>query len=212
MSFFLHITIIHELSHVVMLVFSSEPTPTKFHGYRSLKNNPAGLNHEGHEVERGEAGDSIESIIAGGDVILLFEADQDIDNYDPDMVDVAVIGCDQMQRIGDSPHVSEIATGMWHHISALAFQAIPSRVAKMRMKISHNNDQSPPSSPGSSPPSEENSEMLIIDPDVVLASGTHQDEDSLRIARIVAAARKATGRNFVLAVPDSSGLGPGEKR
>ncbi|KAG2368080.1 hypothetical protein BDR07DRAFT_1391819 [Suillus spraguei] len=47
MSFFLHITIIHEVSHVVMLVFSSEPTPTNFHGYRSLKNNPAGFNHEG---------------------------------------------------------------------------------------------------------------------------------------------------------------------
>lgn len=148
-------------------------------------------------------------------MMLFFQDDQNINNCDPDMVDVAVVGEDQMQLIGDSPDLSEIATGMWHHISTLAFQDIPSRLAKMRMKSNYS-----PSSPGSlrSPhiplEEEEGSHKLTINPDTVLASDTHQaDPDSLRIARIVVAVREATGKsNLVAVVTDSSGLGPGAKR
>lgn len=86
--------IIHEMTHVIMLVFSSEPTPKKFHESLGLEGDPSGFNH------KGGSGASIENIITGGEVVLLTPYDWEMDVCNPNMVDVAIVGLDGMQLIG----------------------------------------------------------------------------------------------------------------
>jgi hypothetical protein len=66
MSFLLHVAIIHELAHVVMHTFASQPTPVKFSGNRGIEGNVSGIERNGAEVAQGELGGSMEDVMVGG--------------------------------------------------------------------------------------------------------------------------------------------------
>ncbi|KAG2078922.1 hypothetical protein BDR04DRAFT_1226109 [Suillus decipiens] len=214
-AFFLHVTIINELCHVVMLVFSTEPTVTKFRGYQGMEDNPLGLNRHGVSVEQGESGDSMENVMIGGDVVLLIPKGQVMGSCDPNTaaVDVGVICDDGMRVIGSSPYLSEIASGKWDRISTQLPQPIPSYLAHSRTKIS----QYPPSPSSSVSPDtvtvENDPDLLVINPDRFLLSGAGQTDYHARVAGMLVSVRAATGRPDLVAVLSSStGLAPGEKR
>lgn len=139
-AFFLHVTIIHELSQVVMFVFSTEPTPTKFPGYQGLEDNSPGLNRLGVSVERGVSGKIMERVITGGDVLFLLPEGQDMDNCDPNTVDVCVISDHGARFIGSSRYLSEIASGMWDRIRTLLPQPIPPNLAYLSPNSSRYGD------------------------------------------------------------------------
>ncbi|KAG1792519.1 uncharacterized protein HD556DRAFT_1309330 [Suillus plorans] len=121
LAFFLHLVIIHELTHVVMLVFSSEPTPTKFYGSRPLDSlNGLGLNTRGQQVERGESGASMEQVITGGEVVLLMSHGRHMADCDPNSVDVGIVGSTSFQML---------AFGQWDLILQLPTQFIPDHIA-----------------------------------------------------------------------------------
>jgi hypothetical protein len=226
--------IIHEMTHVIMLVFSSEPTSTKFHGSLGLERNPLGFNRSGVWVERGESGASIESVIAGGEVALLTPQNGEMDDCNPNMVDVAIVGHNGMQLIGmwfvdqihyinlqslsllvgGSPYLSEIASGQWDHISTLSLQPTPSYLAQAHIKISHS--QIPrsytPSSPSSTAVTPEDN-RTVINPGTFSLSSTGDTDIQRRVEEMMVSVRASTGRpDLVAHIPDSSGLAPGEKR
>lgn len=206
--------IIHEMTHVIMLVFSSEPTSTKFHGSLGLERNPLGFNRRGVWVERGESGASVESVIAGGEVALLTPQNGEMDDCNPNMVDVAIVGHNGMQLIGGSPYLSEIASGQWDHISTLSLQPTPSYLAQAHIKISHS--QIPrsytPSSPSSTAVTPEDN-GTVINPGTFSLSSTGDTDIQRRVEEMMVSVRASTGRpDLVAHIPDSSGLAPGEKR
>lgn len=214
LTFFLHMVIIHEMTHVIMLVFSSEPTSTKFHGSLGLERNPLGFNRSGVWVERGESGASIESVIAGGEVALLTPQNGEMDDCNPNMVDVAIVGHNGMQLIGGSPYLSEIASGQWDHISTLSLQPTPSYLAQAHINISHS--QIPrsytPSSPSSTAVTPEDN-RTVINPGTFSLSSTGDTDIQRRVEEMMVSVRASTGRpDLVAHIPDSSGLAPGEKR
>jgi hypothetical protein len=67
-GFLLHVTIIHELSHVIMYTFASQPTPVKYRGDRNVLPLGRGIDRDGNNVPRGEGSDSMEVVMTGGNV------------------------------------------------------------------------------------------------------------------------------------------------
>jgi hypothetical protein len=96
-GFLLYITIIHELTHVIMYTFASQPTPVKFRGGQHCLAG-RGIDKEGNIVPRGESRESIEVVLTGGTVSLAFPTGQNILDVDPDAIHV-VIGQDDGWRV-----------------------------------------------------------------------------------------------------------------
>ncbi|KAG2039966.1 hypothetical protein BDR03DRAFT_1008640 [Suillus americanus] len=207
LAFFLHLVIIHELTHVVMLVFSSEPTPTKFYGSRPLDSlNGLGLKARGQKVERGESGASMEQVITGGEVVLLMPHGRHMADCDPNSVDVGIVGStlESFQMLANSPFLYDIASGQWDLILQLPMQSIPDHMLVSHQKISSSQicRNCTPSSPSLSTPATTPANhpgMLLINPDAFPPSGEGHTEYQRRMARMVVVAQGATGRRDLVA-------------
>lgn len=148
-------------------------------------------------------------------MVLLTPHDWEMDDCNPNMDDVAIVGLNGMQLIGGSPHLSEIASGQWDHISTLSLQPTPSYLAQAHTKIIHS--QIPrsytPSSPSSTAVTPEDNTRTVINPDTFSLSSTGDTDIQRRVEEMMVSVRALTGRpDLVANIPQSSGLAPGEKR
>ncbi|KAG2088492.1 uncharacterized protein F5147DRAFT_780993 [Suillus discolor] len=180
-------------------------TPTKFYGSRPLDSlNGLGLNARGQQVERGESGASMEQVITGGEVVLLMPHGRHMADCDPNSVDVGIVGSTSFQMLANSPFLSDIASGQWDLILQLPMQSIPDHMSVSRQKISGSQIRRnrTPSSPSLSIPATTPANcpgMLLINPDTFPPSGEGHTEYHRRMARMVVAARGATGRRDLVA-------------
>jgi hypothetical protein len=92
MSFLLQVAIIHELAHVVMHTFASQPTPVEFSGNRGLEGNVSGVERNGAEVAQGELGGSMEDVMVGGYVSMALPLGCELYNVNPDTIQITVRG------------------------------------------------------------------------------------------------------------------------
>ncbi|KIK40162.1 hypothetical protein CY34DRAFT_13900 [Suillus luteus UH-Slu-Lm8-n1] len=114
-----------------------------------------------------------------------------------------------------SPHLSEIASGLWDHISTLSLQPTPSYLAQAHTRISHSQipRNYPPSSPSSTAVTPEDNIRTVINPDTFSLSSTGDTNIKRRVEEMMVSVRALTGRpDLVANIPQSSGLAPGEKR
>lgn len=83
---------------MIFYTFASTPTPVKYHGKQGLDgSNSCGIDRQGKSVPRGESGNSMESELVGGEVLLATRAGCDL--VDVDLKDVCVV-----VRLGDDSH------------------------------------------------------------------------------------------------------------
>jgi hypothetical protein len=182
MSFLLHIVIIHELAHVVMHIFATQPTPVRFYGTCGLENNPSGVN--GASVAQGESGDSMEDVMAGGDVSLALPLGCELHNVNPDDVRIVVrgpVGGSAVNRwkvlrrkctfhtwfdIIDNPFIpadmanlADIAAGDWSHIHNLPGEPYPDNLHPAKLEMSGVSMAAP-----NPPPSALNEDYAVIHP------------------------------------------------
>lgn len=143
--FFLKIVVIHELAHVVMYAFASQDTPKKFRGSKPLKAN----------ATRGEAGDSLEGVMIGGEVSLAIPSHSTIQTTDPsDIIVVIRMSSGNNWKVLDvnTSSLTDIASGNWSHINAVPTQPeLPPGFSHTKLKFSDAIEPPSPSVPPSPP-------------------------------------------------------------
>ncbi|KAG1821030.1 uncharacterized protein BJ212DRAFT_1478130 [Suillus subaureus] len=126
--FLLKVVIIHELAHVVMYTFVSQDTPQRFHGNGPLEANAA----------RGEAGDSMEMEMIGGEVNLAIPSDYTIQTINPsDLIIVVRMtrGNEECKILNvNTSNLTDIASGNWSHIHNLPTQPFPNDFQDTKLK------------------------------------------------------------------------------